>query len=420
MKSRLPGFGSPNALLSLLFLSGWITYQFSLVDLGRYSILLWYLVCPAIIVVNLSARSAATPYIGLPFISGVMALIVALLIGQPEGHIFGNLVQYLLGLMLAASVSSIDWDRYYVYFGRYLAAIAALVFVYGLYQFFARRYNYPYGFLSITNLQLSSDEGLQRGASNILTAKGYFGRVSSVFPEPSDMGRFFLWNFSFALLGDKGKIRVFMLCLSVCGVLLCQSLGAVIGLMLLVLVYQLLSKRLGGALIAIVLLTLLLLFVFLSESLDFAVGRRIVEYTTGGWDTLLGTARFAGLEQQLSIILDRPFFGYGLGQAGAIVDEGVIGSSVVLLLIERGLVGLALFVGPWIFVLFKLLSRWERSTKVQKTACLLLFVESYCLLTFAMLYFSTIYFAYGFAVWALRLDKRRRCKGGLPALRTPR
>lgn len=60
------------------------------------------------------------------------------------------------------------------------------------------------------------------------------------------MGRFFLWCFSFALLGNKGKARVFMLCLSVCGVSLSQSLGAVIGLVLLVLVYQLLSKRLGG------------------------------------------------------------------------------------------------------------------------------------------------------------------------------
>lgn len=109
MKPRPPGIGSPNAVLLLLFIFGWITYQFSLVDLGRYSILLWYLVCPAIIVVNLSSRSIATPYIVLPFLSGVLALVAALLIGLPEGHIFGNLGQRLVGLMLAASVSSIDW-----------------------------------------------------------------------------------------------------------------------------------------------------------------------------------------------------------------------------------------------------------------------------------------------------------------------
>lgn len=66
------------------------------------------------------------------------------------------------------------------------------------------------------------------------------------------------------------------------------------------------------------------------------------------------------------MILDRPLFGYGLGQAGVIVNESVIGSSVVLLLIERGLFGLALFVGPWNIVWFLSCFPGGRATKVQK------------------------------------------------------
>lgn len=411
MRQRLPSFFSTYSIFAFFFLFGWVAYQFSLVDLGRYSFLPWHAVCIGIIVVKFDTRSFTTPYIYLPFISGLIALVVALLFDFPGGHILGNVAQSVFGLMLAASVSNINWDAFAVYFDRYLSGFAVLVFGYGLYQFFARKYNWPYGFLPMTNLQLATDDGLQRGANNIFTAKAYFGRVSSFFPEPSDMGRFFLWFFVFALLRDRGGGRMAMLALAVFGVLLSQSLGAAIGLLFLIVVYSLVSARLYGLLIAFFSVSALLLLIYLSEGLGLNVHRRIVEYTTGGWDALSGTARFAGFEAQFGVIEGAILLGYGIGQASAVINEGLISSSLVLLLIERGLFGMALFVVPWVFILFYLFARWRHLSKVGRIACLLLTLEFYCLLNFAMLYFFTIYFAYGFALWALRSNRKRYCDG---------
>lgn len=155
----------------------------------------------------------------------------------------------------------------------------------------------------------------------------------------------------------------------------------------------------------------LLLLIYLSEGLGLNVHRRIVEYTTGGWDALSGTARFAGFEAQFGVIEGAILLGYGIGQASAVINEGLISSSLVLLLIERGLFGMALFVVPWVFILFYLFARWRHLSKVGRIACLLLTLEFYCLLNFAMLYFFTIYFAYGFALWALRSNRKRYCDG---------
>ena len=216
-------------LVLLVFIVGWSTETFSLFDVGRYSFpLILFAVLP--FVICMTYRSLAS--FGLLIGSSVFAIVIAFLQGVETSHILSQAALQALAIAFAAGVNAIEWHDFTGLIERVIVFLGIPIVVYACYQMVARMQHLPGAFLPITNKQYYADGGLQLGWE-----KAEISRASSIFSEPSELGYYCLWLFVIALSTNNKKIRIVSISLAATGILVSQSLSAVLGATVVFLAY---------------------------------------------------------------------------------------------------------------------------------------------------------------------------------------
>ncbi len=390
------------SILIPLFLLGWVTYAFALYNVAeRYSITLLLVVSLLLTVVGLGSKRLLTVPVACLLSSGLLAWLVAIFSYSYPEKTLTHLVQYLLAVGAMAGAHSIDWEIAFPRFRRAILWIAGITLAYGAYQFVARKHGLPFAFLPMTNLQLGSDEGLQRGAMNLMRGASYFTRVSSFFPEPSDLGRFMLWVFAVGYASAKGRLRLALICTGLAGVIISQSMGGLVGVPFLVVVATLLKRDFRRVLLFFVMGAVIAaaMYKFVPQAFH-ALGTRAGLIVTEREQYLLQSGRFADVEDNIRVFRDSPFVGYGLASLKHEVPDNVVASAWELLLIERGLLGTILFMAPFFWAFGRLGLSGGKSNEMRNVALMLLIVEIYMFATFSTVFFPATYVALGFALYA--------------------
>ncbi len=385
-----------------LLLLGWVTYSFALFNVGRFSITIMLLTSLLMCLHGLKSPRLLTFSTLSLLLSGLIAWLVSFfLYGEVEKPLT-HLIQYLLVIGVFISMRTLQWEEVFPRFRKLLFWLAALVLIYGAYQFFARSHNLPFAYLPITNLQLGADEGFQRGISNVALGAGIFTRVSSFFAEPSDLGRFMLWVFAVGYACERGRLRTLLVGLGITGILVSQSMGGVVGGVFLVGVITLLKRDLRRAAMFVVVGSLALVAVayFIPQSLE-TLANRAETIASGGSERLLQRGRFADMGDNLRLFMEAPLLGHGLASVKIVAPDNVVASAWELLLIERGLLGTILFMAPFFVIFLKLGLTHKSQGSLGKTALVLLIVEMYSFATFSSVFFPVTYLALGLAVYAV-------------------
>ena len=385
------------------FFAGWATFAFTLFDVGRFSITL--LLLSSILVALTGFRISRQVF--WPLVSFVLSLSIAWGISffvYPESektftHFFSN--SLAIGVMLSAA--SVNWDAEFPRLRKMFAFIALIVLLYGFYQLLARRTGLPYAFLTITNQQLGTDMGLQRGYSI-----AGFTRVSSFFPEPSDLGRFMLWVFAMGCASRPAMIRIFLITMGIAGVLLSQSMGGLVGLAFLILAITLLKRNMRLFVVLILLFSAsygIFTHFFPQESEGMIERGKTI--TNRGENYLQQTQRFGSIQNHLRIILESPMIGYGLASTKRVVGDDVIVNAFVYVLLERGSVGGVLYFAPFFFALYALWRSEKQHDEITRTALFILLVEIFCFSTFNALYFPPNFFCVGVCIVAYSSSRQK-------------
>lgn len=387
-----------------LFLLGWVTYIFALVNIGPISLTTSLLVASFFSFEATRARYLFSgPLISI-LLSTLLAWSVSIMLHGGLGKPTMHLIQAVLALGVMSVAVSLNWHRAFYWVQKSILILALVSLIYAIYQFFARSIGLPFAFLPVTNAQIGSDAGFQRGYIKVLDDIG-FTRVSAFFAEPSDLGRFMVWVFCFAILTGSKKVRIWMSTIALMGILISQSFGAVVALACIFLVltvtfrsYKLFFQVLGSivtALIAVGFLAPQVIQVLVDR------GRNIV---LGGFYSLALTGRFRDLADAWDLIWERPLFGYGLASIGPLMPGKVLSDSYTILMFERGLVGSLLFFLP--FFMSTLMFFWYRDSLLKepmfRAAYLVGVAEIFFFFTFGQIYFTPLYFALGFQVYCLR------------------
>jgi hypothetical protein len=385
----------------VLFLLGWVTFGFSLVDAGRYSVPLLYLAAVPICM-RMTARSVM--FLALPILSTFFSAVVAVLDGFNKTSILSQTALQVLAIGVAAGLASIDWRRWMLGFTKVITSIAVPVVVFGGYQMIARAIHLPFAFLPVTNQQTYAVGGLQRGWE-----KAHITRASSLFVEPSDFGYFCLWLLALGLSTAKGGWRNLTLALAFGGMLFSQSLSAVLGAGILLVVYFLMNpvnfKVIGQ--IVVLLLALGLVIVMLQPLMPTAFSSfsdRIEQALS--LDQRADSGRVDHLPACWQIFKEAPVWGHGLSTIVAADDTGSDVTSVTyaLLLMERGAVGAAFFFAPWLLIGIRAYLL-PRTDAVRTPALLLIALQLYSFFTSSLAYFPPFWLSLGItASLILRTD----------------
>lgn len=378
--------------ISILFYSAWITSIFSLFNLGEFSITLIILMPIIAFAISIGTlknyrlRSTGLFFL-IPFI--LIPLITSSLLISEESTIT-HFIQSIICLLTFTVFSSLDPRFFFPVFSKYSYYFLSLVLIYGIYQFFARVYNLPFDFLSITNLQISDDLGFQRGFNKSQSINQTFVRVSSFFSEPSDYGRFLLLVYPWTLYYKRSLI---VLLLVIINVLLTQSLATIsIGIFALLFWYLLnydtskILKRIIYALLAF--LFLIPVINLNSENDTFQSLFRIFKIYEDGWLYLNDTQRFSDTSKIFQFILDKPLFGYGLGSIVGFVENHVVSNLFFLILMERGFLGLILFLS---FISYPIFTLKNKHYYYAPLIYYLVIVQILFFLNFSLIYFIPMY-----------------------------
>ena len=390
---------STQVRLIALFLAGWLTYTFTLFDVGRFSISLSLLASIALAFWGVSFSQALTVPVASILTSGLLAWCVATVYDPGNDRAFTHLVQQLIGVGVLIGARSLNWQAVFPRFRQILLWLSVAALGYGIYQVPARQFGLPYAFLPITNQQVSTDDGLQRGAIDDTRIAQRFTRVSSFMAEPSDLGRWMLWVVALGYACNGGRLRLYLLGVGVAGVLISQSMGGVVGLVLLTLFVAVSGGQVRRlfAFVALSIPIVAALYYFAPSAFD-TIATRASLIVSDRDDYLLTTGRFRDTESNNHIIGEAPLLGHGLASADKVASDNIVSGTMQLVLMERGLVGAILFFGPFVWALFRLmLSKCHRS-EAGRASLLLLLVELYSFSTFAMMYFPVIYLALGVAL----------------------
>jgi hypothetical protein len=377
--------------LLLVFVLGWCTEPFSMFDVGRYSFpLIFFAGLPFCLFITY--RSLLS--LALPIASSVFAIVIGLLQGVETGHILSQAVMQALAIAVAAGVAGIDWHEFTSGIERAVVFLGIPIVLYACYQMAARIEHLPGAFLPVTNQQYYADGGLQLGWE-----KAEITRASSVFSEPSELGFFCLWLFVIGLSTENKRVRILSISLAATGILVSQSLSAVLGTAVVFLAYcviQGISRHLlrqiflmAAAFGAIV----LPLKVLAPEAFDH-FSERIVE--AASFDERADSGRVDHLPACLELIEASPVWGYGLSSMAGAGPDGADVTTVnyVMVWLERGTVGALLFFIPWFGLAFR---TWllPRDAKGRTFAFLLLVMTLCSFCYFSVTYFLPFWFAFG-------------------------
>lgn len=374
--------GQISTYLLLLFILGWITEEFSLFDIGRYSVPLLYIAALPFCA-RLSLASAS--FLALPLVSMILSAILGALDGVEKTHILSQAALQLLAIVFAGGVASLDWPRNIIKLVKVMLAAAIPVVAYGGYQMVARAAHMRFAYLPVTNQQEYASGGLQRGWE-----KSEFTRASSFFVEPAAFGYFCLWLLALGLSIERGALRYWSLALAFGGILFSQSLSAVLGAGILLLVYFV-THPVGLSVLrqlAIVLLVVGLAIAIVPPLMPEAFARfsaRIEQAVS--LDERADSGRVDHLPAAWKIFAEAPIWGHGFSSLSASDDiaSDVTSVTYALLLMERGVVGTILFLIPWIYIPVKSW-RMPRADSAKTLALLLSALQLYIFWTSSVAY----------------------------------
>ena len=197
---------------------------------------------------------------------------------------------------------------------------------------------------AVTNLQYSTDQGLQRGfdAAGSITNRL---RMPSTFAEPSDFGRFLVIAMAFSTQIPRSLLKIILQLVLIFGVSASMSFGAIfIGIFSYFLAFPKYHS------LPIFLLMLIFLYL-LYDYLPFGISSKIDGFLSG--NIFENSARFKYFPDFLGIIAERPLLGGGIGSADNVFSCCVVANFPVNFIGEYGLVGLSLYAVFWIFICYK-------------------------------------------------------------------
>jgi O-Antigen ligase len=334
--------------LLIVFMLGWVTEQFTLIDIGKYSIPLLFV---AALPFCTRISAASSTFLILPLASTVFSVIIGLLSGLTPIKVLSQAALQILAIAFSAGVAAIDWRNNLEKLARVMVIFAIPVVGYGGYQMVARIAHLPFAFLPVTNQQEYAAGGLQRGWE-----KAVFTRASSFFIEPAAFGYFCLWLFVLGLSLKHGVLRYWALALAFSGILFSQSLSAVLGVGVLLIVYFVthpinLNVLRQVAILAVVLGLALAIVPPLMPDVFAPFADRIQQAVA--LDERADSGRVDHLPAAWEVFKDAPVWGHGLSSLAASGDDkgiDVISVTYALLLMERGLIGTLLFLAPWMYI----------------------------------------------------------------------
>jgi hypothetical protein len=370
-----------------IFILGWITQQFALLNVGRYSIILIYL---AALPFCARVTQRSLTFLLLPLISTFLAAMIGYF--QASGSrtaIVSQGALQMLAIFFAAGVAAIDWRTYFLSFTKAFVVMSVPIVAFGGYQMIARAKHLPYAFLPVTNQQEYAEGGLQRGWE-----KDHFTRASATFVEPSEFGYFSLWLLLLGLSASKGRWRLWALGLALCGVLFSQSLSAALGAAVLLLAYLVVNPINFNALRQIAIVAVVAVMAIFSiaplmpEAFD-AFSKRIDEAVT--LDSRADSGRVDHLPANWRSFMEEPVWGHGLGSASSAESSGIDVTTFTyfLLLIERGTVGTILFLAPWIWLAWR--SVKLPATDVMRTPCVLMSALNFYIFASSSMAYTLMY-----------------------------
>jgi hypothetical protein len=378
-------------LLLLLFVLGWSTESLTLFDIGRYSF-------PLILFVGLPFSLLITyrslNFLVLPIISSIFAIAVGFLQGVEASHIFSQAALQTLAITFAAGIAAINWHQHRASLERVIVAMGLPIVGYGCYQMLARLAHLPGAFLPVTNQQYYVEGGLQRDWD-----KAEVTRASSVFSEPSELGYYCLWLLVIGLSTENKKIRILSISLAAIGILVSQSLSAVLGAGAICLAYfivQGISRQivLHLFLLAVVSVGVAAGFKSLAPAAFESFSERIVQ--AASFDGRADSGRVDHLPACIELIKASPVWGYGLSGMAAAGRDGADVTTVnyIMVWLERGTIGALLFFVPWFTLAIR---AWllPRNASGRILSFLLLTMTLYSFTSFSITYFLPFWLAFG-------------------------
>jgi O-Antigen ligase len=399
-------------LLLLLFVVGWGTQALTLFDIGRYSFpLILFVGLPFCFLITYRSLS----FLVLPIASSLFAVAVGIIEGVGISHVLSQAVLQTLAITFAAGVAAINWHRHKNSLELVISGMGVPIVLYGCYQMVARVAHLPGAFLPVTNQQYYVEGGLQRDWDKAETT-----RASSIFSEPSELGFYCLWLLVIGLSTESKKLRIVSISLAAIGILVSQSLSAILGAVAICLAYFLVqgvSRQILRqiALLAVVFAGVAVGFKSLAPEAYDHFSERIVE--AASFDNRADSGRVDHLPACMELIRLSPVWGYGLsGMAGAGSDGADVTTvNYVMVWLERGTIGALLFFIPWFTLTLR---AWllPRNAGGKTFAFLLLVMTLYSFTSFSLTYFLPFWLAFGVSA-SLVLHTYRR-NGSTPALRT--
>jgi O-Antigen ligase len=378
-------------LLLLLFVLGWSTQSLTLFDIGRYSFpLILFVGLPFALLITYRSLS----FLLLPIASSIFAVAVGLIQGVGTSHILSQAVLQTLAITFAAGIAAINWHQHRNSLERVIVGMGVPIVLYGCYQMAARVTHLPGAFLPVTNQQYYVDGGLQRDWD-----KAEVTRASSFFSEPSELGYYCLWLLVIGLSTQSKKVRIASISLAAVGILVSQSLSAILGAVAICLAYFLVqgvSRQIARQifLLAVVFAGVAIGFKSLAPAAYDHFSERIVE--AASFDDRADSGRVDHLPACMELIRLSPVWGYGLsGMAGAGSDGADVTTvNYIMVWLERGTIGALLFFIPW-FTLTVRAWLLPRNASGRTFAFLLLVMTLYSFTSFSLTYFLPFWLAFG-------------------------
>jgi hypothetical protein len=378
-------------VLLLLFVLGWSSQSLALFDIGRYSFpLILFVGLPFVLLITYRSLS----FMVLPITSSIFAIAVGFLQGVEASHVLSQAMLQTLAITFAAGIAAINWHQHRNSLERVIVWMGIPIVGYGCYQMLARVAHLPGAFLPVTNQQYYVEGGLQRDWD-----KAEVTRASSVFSEPSELGYYCLWLLVIGLSTKNKKIRLLSTSFAAIGIIVSQSLSAVLGALIICLAYfmvQGISRQIVRhiILLAVVSAGVALSFKSLAPTAFDRFSERIVE--AASFDGRADSGRVDHLPACIELIKASPVWGYGLSGMAAAGRDGADVTTVnyVMVWLERGTIGALLFFIPW-FTLAIRAYFLPRNTGGRTLSFLLLVMTLYSFTSFSITYFLPFWLAFG-------------------------
>lgn len=377
-----------SSLIFLTFIFGWVLSIFQMFSFSGVSISL-LLILPLLFIIPYEKSCSNLTMLAFSFLVISLSFPIIFNISSVHSSTFTHFMQSILCLIVFCIFSTIKLSEDIVETLINIILVSIVICCsYGIYQFFARLYSLPFDYLPMTNLQISADEGMQRGYSNQYLHNIIFSRVSSFFSEPSEFGRYLLLTFPFIFFCYHSKTKYIILSLMVVSLLLTQSIAS-ISIGFIVFSLYLISKGKFYSIAYVMFIPLLIMILWGLASfhlIELGSLDRFEKIYKLGWGYLDETARFKDTFIVLDIVFDNLVSGLGIGRISDVVNNYVVANLFFLLLIERGLVFTLMFLSVFILPLF-----FKRESQLSKAMFYVVILQLLFFINFSMMYFIPMY-----------------------------